>query len=743
MSQENSDEQPIYMDHTRVLEDRVNHLVSRMTLEEKISQMFNDAPKIPRLNIPKYNWWNECLHGVAAESFATVFPQAIGIAATWNVELMFKVATAISDEARAKHHEALRNNRRKIFGGLTFWSPNVNLFRDPRWGRGQETYGEDPYLSSQMGINFVKGLQGDDPKYLKVVATPKHYVVHSGPEPLRHKFDAVVSKKDLWESYLPAFEACVIEGKAYSVMGAYNKTNGIPCCASKPLLQEILRDKWGFEGYVVSDCGAIQNIFEDHKLVDTPGEAAAMAINAGCDLFCNMMTTTMRRKRKLWQWMKDAVEMKVLTEETIDKSVKRLFMARFKLGMFDPPEIVKYQQIAFEINDCEEHRQLALQTARESIVLLKNEKNTLPLKKDIKSIAVIGPNADVKSVLLGNYNGQPSKYTTFLQGVQNKVSSGTKVHYTQGCALTNKSKDGFKEAQEIAGKSDVIIMVLGISARYEGEEVPENVNPNLETGSLNMPVESEARGDRLHMNLPGVQEDLLEEIHKIGKPIVLVLTSGSALSVNFAKENIPAIIQVWYPGEEGGNAVADVIFGDYNPAGRLPVTFYKSVDQLPPFEDYNMEGRTYRYFKGDPLFPFGYGLSYTKFKYCNLQISPDNPKTDGNITISVDIENVGECDGDEVVQLYLSNKSPALNLPIRELKDFKRVFIKKGKKISVEFILTPRSVSYINEEGKRIVEAGKFELSVGGGQPGFTKEEINIEIGNFELVGENIELNET
>ncbi len=722
MSKDNNDDKPLYMDYNQPIEERVNDLVSRMTLEEKISQMFNDAHKIPRLEIPKYNWWNECLHGVAAEGHATVFPQAIGITATWNTKLMHAVATVISDEGRAKHHEAVRNGKRIIYLGLTFWSPNVNLFRDPRWGRGQETYGEDPFLSSKMGVAFVKGLQGSDPKYLKVIATPKHYVVHSGPEPLRHKFDARVSKKDLGESYLPAFKACIVEGKAYSIMGAYNRTNGEPCCASKPLLQEILRDKWGFEGYVVSDCWAIPNIYEDHKVVETPAEAAALAINAGCDLFCNMFYSGIRRKRSYWQWMKDAIEKNLLTEETIDKSVKRLFTARFKLGMFDPPEMVQYQQIPFEVNDCEEHRQLALKTARESIVLLKNEDNILPISKDIKSIALIGPNADNLPVLLGNYNSQPSKYTTFLQGIKNTVSSGTEVHYAKGCHLTEKSKEGFDEAMEIAKKSEIVIMVLGISSLIEGEEGQAR--------------ESEAGGDRLHLDLPGVQEDLLKKVHETGKPIILVLTSGSALSVNYAKENIPAIIQAWYPGEEGGAAVADVIFGDYNPAGRLPVTFYKSVDQLPPFEDYNMEGRTYRYFKEEPLYPFGHGLSYTKFKYSNLQISPKNPNTDDEITVSVDVENIGDRLGDEVVQLYLSSTSSYLNLPIRELQGFDRTTLEKGEKKTVSFTLTPENISHVNDEGKRIVEPGPFHISVGGCQPGFSEDGINIVEDDFEVIGE-------
>jgi beta-glucosidase len=509
-------------------------------------------------------------------------------------------------------------------------------------------------------------------------------------------------------------------------MGAYNRTNGEPCCASKPLLQEILRDKLGFEGYVVSDCGAIRNIWEDHKVVETATEAAALAINAGCDLFCHMQHANIRKKRGYWQWIKNAVDNNLLTEDTIDISVTRLFMARFKLGMFDPPEIVQYQQIPFEVNDCKEHRRLALKAAQESIVLLKNANTIIPLSKDIKAIAVIGPNADDLPVLLGNYNSQPSRHTTFLQGIKEKVSSESKVFYAEGCDLTNKSKEGFDEAKEIAIKSDIIIMVLGISAEYESEE-----------GNARR---SEAGGDRVHLDLPGVQKDLLKEIHEIGKPIVLILTSGSALSVNYAKENIPAIVQAWYPGEEGGAAVADVIFGDYNPAGRLPVTFYKSVDQLPPFEDYRMERRTYRYFKGESLYSFGYGLSYTRFKYSNLQLSSKKVKTNEILSLSVDIENVGGIDGDEVVQLYISNTSSSLNLPLRELQGFKRITLEKGKKKTVSFIITPKNISHVNNDGKRNNEPGKFQISVGGCQPGYSEDGVNIVEGFFEVSGEKIEI---
>jgi len=723
-----NEEKRLYLDYTKSFEERVEDLVSRMTLEEKISQMFNTAIEIPHLNIPEYNWWNECLHGVAADDHATVFPQAIGLAATWNVDLIQEVANTISDEARAKHHESVRNNERGIYKGLTYWSPNVNLFRDPRWGRGQETYGEDPYLSSKMAVSFIKGLQGDDPKYLKIVATPKHYVVHSGPEPLRHEFDAIVSQKDLWESYLPAFESSIKEAKAYSIMCAYNRTNNDPCCSSKKLLQEILRDNWGFEGYVVSDCGAIYDIYKGHKVAKNIAEASALSIKAGCDLFCNVMTADIKMKESFWKWIKRAVDKNLLTEKTINKALRRLFMARFKLGMFDPPELVHYQQISFKLNDCEEHRQLALKTSNESIVLLKNEENILPLKKDLKSIAVIGPNADTLSVLIGNYASIPSRWTTFLNGIKNKVSSETKIFYDIGCHRVDKSEKDFTKAIEIAEKSDVVIMVLGISPRYEGEE-----------GNA---TQSEANGDRPHINLPGFQEDLLKAIHETGKPIVLVLTSGSALGVNYAKEHIPAILQAWYPGEEGGTSVADIIFGDYNPAGKLPITFYKSLDQLPPFEEYSMEGRTYRYFKDEPLYPFGYGLSYTKFKYSNLKISPQRIKIGEDILINVEVENIGKITGDEIVQLYLSKSAPNLELPIRELQGFKRINLKKGESTSVSFTLTDKNLFHVNDEGKRIIEPGMIQISVGGCQPGFDDDGINLTESNFEVLGERLEFDQ-
>jgi len=679
---------------------------------------------IERLNVPKYDWWNEALHGIGYAGIATVFPQAIGLAASFDLELMSEVSNAISDEGRAKHHEAVRNNQRKIFQGLTFWSPNVNIFRDPRWGRGQETYGEDPYLTSQMGVTFIKGLQGDHPKYLKLVATPKHYVAYSGLEHERHFFDAKVSKKDLFETYLPAFEACIKEGKAEGIMGAYNRVNTEPCCASKYLLQDILRKKWKFKGHVVSDCGAIKDIYHNHKVVKTGKEAAAMALNAGCDLFCCLGIATKKNRKVRWEWISNAIQEGLLTEDVIDKALKRLLRAKFLLGLFDPPELVPYTSIPYEVNDSETHRQIALQVARKTIVLLKNEEKLLPLKKDVKKIAVIGPTADNKDVLLGNYFGTPSRYTTILQGIKEKLRGKGEVFFAEGCPLKEISEDGFNEAIRIAKETDVIIMVLGISPRLEGEE-----------GEA---AESDLTGDRIDIGLPGSQNSLLIKIHELGKPIILMLTGGSALSFIQAKKMIPAILFAWYPGEEGGTAVADVIFGDYNPAGRLPVTFYKTIDQIPDIRDYSMKGRTYRYFEGDVLYPFGFGLSYTTFHYDNLNISNDKVRIGEDISINVEVKNTGNVSGEEVVQLYLSNVSSKFTVPIRELKGFRRVSLDKGEKKVITFTLQSHDYSTVDMEGNRIVDPGEIFYTIGGSQPGFKENIGNFVKGTFRLIGESL-----
>jgi len=686
--------QPAYKDPSLPIEKRVDDLVSRMTLAEKVSQMMNAAPAVKRLDIPEYEWWNEALHGVARAGYATVFPQAIGLAATWDTDLMFQVADVISTEARAKHHEFLRNNQHARYQGLTFWSPNINIFRDPRWGRGQETYGEDPYLTSRLGVAFVKGLQGGDPRYLKLVATPKHYAVHSGPEPERHGFDARAAERDLRETYLPAFRATVVEGKAESVMCAYNRTNSEPCCTSKTLMTDILRKEWGFNGYVVSDCGAISDIWKGHHFANSEAEASALAVKAGTDLACG----------REYSSLLDAVKNGLISEAEIDVALKRLMTARFRLGMFDPAEMVAYARIPFSENDSLAHRALSLKAAHESIVLLKNDANTLPLKKKIKTIAVVGPNADAPEVLLGNYNGRPSKSVTPLAGIKNAVAADTKVLYALGATLTGETQ--IDEAVSVAKQADVVVMVLGISAALEGEE-------------MKVDIEGFRGGDRTEIGLPKGQEALLKAVNATGKPVVLVLLNGSALAVNWANDHAPAILEAWYPGEEGGKAIADVLFGDYNPGGRLPVTFYKSVDQLPPFTDYSMQGRTYRYFNCEPLYPFGFGLSFTKFKYSNLKLSTNTIKAGENATIRAEVRNVGDLAGDEVVQLYVTDVAASVPVPIRSLAGVKRLFLEPGEKQSVSFTLTPRQMSIIDDQGRRVIEPGEFLLSVGGKQPGF------------------------
>ncbi|MEY2937084.1 MAG: hypothetical protein RL033_7833, partial [Pseudomonadota bacterium] len=616
-------------------EARARDIVSRLTLEEKAKQMLHEAPAIPRLGIPEYNWWNECLHGVARAGVATVFPQAIGLAAIWSAPRMAQIATVIANEGRAKHHEFARNDDRGYYKGLTFWTPNINIFRDPRWGRGHETYGECPHLTGRLGVAFCQALQGDDPKYLKLVATPKHFAVHSGPEGLRHHFDAVASPKDLRETYLPAFRDCIVEAKAHSIMSAYNRTNGEPCSSSKALLVDILREEWKFQGYVVSDCWAVKDIHENHKVVETPEESARDAVKAGCDLECGCT----------YESIPSAIQQGLLAEADLDVCLHRLFLARLKLGVFDPPERVPFASIPYEVNDCPAHAELARIAARESMVLLKNQGSLLPLPKDVGSIAVIGPNANDPHVLVGNYFGVPSDPITPLRGIRERVTSDTKVWYTEGCKLQGIKREGLgrsgliSEAVSMAQRADVVVLCLGLSADIEGEQGDAS--------------NSEAAGDKTTLDLPGLQQALLEEVVAVGKPTVLVLLSGSALSVNWADEHVRAIVQAWYPGQATGRALADVLFGDYCPAGRLPITFPRSLEDVPEFTDYRMKGRTYRYLEKEPLYPFGYGLSYTRFAYSNIQVDKAQVEVEDTVLVSAEVENVGECQGDEVVQLYV------------------------------------------------------------------------------------------
>ncbi|HLP16959.1 MAG TPA: glycoside hydrolase family 3 C-terminal domain-containing protein [Bacteroidota bacterium] len=819
-----------YKNSSLSIEQRVNDLVSRMTLEEKVSQMVYNSPAIERLGIPEYNWWNESLHGLARNGIATVFPQAIGLAATWDPTLMNRISTVISDEARAKYNRATARNKRGIYQGITLWSPNINIFRDPRWGRGMETYGEDPYLTGAMGVEFVKGLQGTDPRYLKTIATPKHLAVHSGPEPDRHTFNAIVSDYDLRETYLPHFKRCVVEGHAQSVMCAYTRFRGEACCGSELLEQKILRDEWGFKGLVVSDCWAVPDMYNFHKIVKSQEEAAAVAVKSGTDLECGNSYPT------LVQGVKDTM----LQESDLDVSIKRVFTARMKLGMFDAPEMVPYSRL--RDFDTKENKTIALEAARKSIVLLKNEKHLLPLRKDLRTVAVLGPNANDVEVLLGNYNGFPSQPVTPLDGIRAKLKNAT-VLYERGCELADgmpsfdvvgasflytaadrKQKglrgeyfsnrdlkgtpaftridknidfawwdgapdssfdpddfgirwsgvlvpkktgryvlggygfNGFRiyvedtlfvkfdgefdpnktytdlqltadkaykikiefykklrysfmqliwsapddglEQRAIAAakKSDVVVMCMGLSPRLEGEE-------------MKVEVKGFKGGDRMTLDLPESQSAFIKKIQALGKPVVLVLLNGSAVSVNWENAHLPAIVEAWYPGQSAGTAIADILFGDTNPSGRLPVTFYTGVDQLPDFKDYNMKNRTYRYFRGEPLYPFGYGLSYTTFTYATPRASKSSIGAHDSTVVTVDVTNTGKADGEEVVQLYV--KAAGDDKPVKTLKGFQRVFLKQGETKPVTFTIAPETLSrWIDGKGFS-VEPDRYVIMIG------------------------------
>lgn len=859
---------PLYLNTSKSFEERANDLVSRMTLEEKASQLGNSAPAIPRLGVNRYDWWNEALHGVARAGIATVFPQAIGMAASFDLDMMSKVADVISDEARAKHHEALRNNDYGRYKGLTYWSPNINIFRDPRWGRGHETYGEDPYLSGQMGMRFVKGLQGDDPKYFKLVATAKHYAVHNGPEPDRHTFNVVPNTRDLWETYLPAFEDLVVESKVYSVMGAYNRVDGESASASSMLLDQVLRKQWGFDGFVVSDCGAIRDIYANHKVVNTAAEAAAIGIRRGCDLNCGNVY-----QRSLI----DAVNQGLIDEGEIDLALYRLMLGRMKLGMFDPEEMVPYAQIPISENDSPENDQVALEMALKTMTLLKND-GILPLnKKKIKSIAVVGPNANSVVALRANYYGEASHPVTVLDGIKNAMGKNVKVYFDEACPIveyegnqtqynaipgkylstvddkgkkvqglkgeyfkgtkflgepvltridqeikmnwnsgsptatdvaqgiltaeqdlgndnfsirwTGKlvapesgmyefgvmSDDGcriyldgelilddwsehemipnvvqlqlqkdksydlridyyeaegeagiwlvwkkmdeeglakgpFKPAPEMLAnvkKADVAIFVGGLNADWEGEEMRGRNG-----------IDGFEGGDRTKIELPESQLQTLRAMKETGTPVIFVLVAGSAISFKGLEDELPAILMAWYPGQRGGDAVADVLFGDYNPAGRLPVTFYKSTDDLADFRDYNMragKGFTYRYFQDKPLYSFGHGLSYTSFEYSDLKLDKASATSTEPITVSVKIKNTGSRDGEEVVQLYVHDVESTLPMPVKQLREFQRIALAKGEEKTVSFTLqADKDMRYYNAMSRAYeVEPGAFELQLG------------------------------
>jgi len=682
-----------YLNPKLSAQQRARALVSQMTLAEKVTQMVHTAPAISRLGVAAHNWWNECLHGVARAGRATVFPQAIGMAATFNTDLMQRVAVAISDEARAKYNEAQRIGNHGQYFGLTYWTPNINIFRDPRWGRGQETYGEDPYLTARLGVAFIRGLQGNDPKYLKLVATAKHYAVHSGPESLRHQFNAVVSQRDLRETYLPHFKAAVQEAKVASIMGAYNRTNGEPCCGSPMLLQTILRQEWGFEGYVVSDCWAIKDFHQFHGVTKTAVESAAMAARNGCDINCGCLFLELRQ----------AVEQGLVAEAELDTCLHRLFEARIKLGMFDPPAKVPFSRIKPSVVNSPAHRQLSRRMACESMVLLKNN-GLLPLRKDLKQILVTGPNAMDIVPLLGNYNGYSPQMNTVMAGILEKVSAGTQVQQVKGCEVTGGQpvSDGvYTWPTSYPPPVDVAVAVMGYNAELEGEE---GAIPGCD-------------GDRHDYGLPGHQMALLQELKKLGKPIVLVVMAGSPVDLTWAQEHCDAILMAWYPGEQGGNAVADVLFGDYNPAGRLPITFPASYEQLPPIEDYNMKGRTYRFMEARPLYRFGYGLSYTRFKYSGLKLSKKTIRAGESLVVSVEVKNVGKVAGDEVVQLYVKDLQASVPVPLLHLEGFKRIHLKPGQKKTVQLTLSGDQLVCFDDDGNPMLEDGDFRISVGGGQP--------------------------
>ena len=678
--------------------NRAKELVDQMILEEKVFQMLHTAPSIDRLNVKAYNWWNEGLHGVARAGIATVFPQAIGLAASFDEDLMEAIGDAVATEGRAKFNMQQEFGDTDIYKGLTFWAPNVNIFRDPRWGRGHETYGEDPYLTSRLGVRFVEGLQGHDENYLKAAACAKHFAVHSGPEDLRHSFDAKVSKKDLYETYLPAFKALVKEANVESVMGAYNRTNGEPCCGSKTLLKDILRDSWGFDGHVVSDCWAIKDFHEYHKVTNGPVESVALAVENGCDLNCG----------NLFIYLLEAVKEGKLKEEQIDTAVTRLFTTRMKLGLFEETGKVPYDSIPYEVVDSKEMKEFNLSVAKKSLVLLKNKDNLLPLDKSkIKTIGIIGPNANNRKALEGNYEGTASRYVTVLEGFQDYLADDVRVFASEGCHLHKNrlrgrgtENDRLSEVKAVCSKSDVIIACMGLDAGLEGEQGDRG--------------NEFASGDKPNLNLPGVQGDVLKTLYESGKPVILILLSGSALAINWEEEHIPAIIQGWYPGAQGGRAIAELVFGECVPEGKLPITFYRSTEELPEFTDYSMKDRTYRFMKNEALYPFGYGLSYTDFIFSDLSCNRKEVTGEG-IDVSVKVKNEGKLAGRETIQVYIKAKD--LDSPNAQLKAFQKVALDPKEEKSITLHLPIEAFSLFDENGRQKVRNGSYTIYVGGSQP--------------------------
>ena len=686
----------IYTDPNQTVERRVADLVRRLSLKEKVEQLMDSAPPIERLGVPGYNYWNECLHGVARAGHATVFPQAIGMASAWDPTLMHQVADTIATEARAKNNAARAANPRGTarYYGLTFWTPNINIFRDPRWGRGQETYGEDPFLTSRLAVGFITGLQGDDPRYVKAMACAKHFAVHSGPERTRHVFDAVPTERDLFETYLPQFEAAVREGHVGIVMSAYNAVNGVPAPASKFLLTDVLRKRWGFKGHVVSDCGAIDDVYAQHKYVATKEQASALSVKAGTDIECGGSYAA----------LVGAVNQKLIKESEIDIALKHVLTSRFRLGLFDPQDKCAYLRIPATENNTAAHGEIALKTARESMTLLKNN-GVLPLSRTkVHRIALIGPNADSVDALLGNYNGDPSNPITVKKGIESEAGSEIEINYVKGCPLATRkgvALPSFEDAVRAAQNSDAVVFVGGLDAQLEGEEMRSE-------------FEGFDGGDRSRIELPKVQNQLLRALQATGKPVIFVNLSGSAIAMPWEADHLSAILQAWYPGQEGGTAVADVLFGKANPAGRLPVTFYRSTTDLPSFSDYSMSNRTYRYFKGQPLFPFGFGLSYTHFEYGKIHCSSPELRENGKISLTVPVKNTGNKDGDEVVQVYVRRLDSTIANPIHSLAAFQRVSIPKGTSSKVTLTLPATALHHWDPSKKSyIVEPGKFLIEVG------------------------------
>ncbi len=691
-------------------EKKAEKLISEMTIEEKASQMVHSSRPIQRLNIEKYNWWNEALHGVARSAKATVFPQAIAMAATFDTILIKNVGEAISDEARAIHNIFRQKNMKNEYTGLTFWSPNINIFRDPRWGRGHETYGEDPYLTSVIGRAFVKGMQGNDNKYLKVAACAKHFAVHSGPENERHSFNAQVSKKDLYETYLPAFKS-LVDVNVDAIMCAYNRTNNNPCCGSNELIENILRESWNFKGHVVSDCGAIFDINNNHSFTNSDLESVAYAVKGGVDLNCGSM----------YNLIPDAIKAELLSEKDVDKSLKRLLMTRLKLGTIGNVDDNPYSNIQPDIINSKKHKNLAKEVAVKSIVLLKNKNNLLPLKKEINTLFITGPNAANTNTLLGNYHGLSSEIVTPLEGIVGQISKGTMVRYKMGVGINDKQTNRTEWSASLAGSSDATIAIMGISALMEGEE-----------GAA---ISSNANGDRSGIDLPKTQINYIKTLrNKAGsKPIILVLNSGSALNLSEVEPYVDAIIYAWYLGEQGGNAIAEIIFGDSNPSGKLPFTIPRSTDQLPDYKDYSMKNRTYRYIQYIPMYPFGFGLSYSPIKFSDLNFSDDIFKIGNSMTASLQVENISDKYTEQVIQMYITQPDSNYINPKFSLKQFKRIFLGPREKKIITFLLTSQMLESFDVNGNSKLQTGTYKITIGNSSPGIRSKQLGATLLSKEL----------